>query len=244
MALSQFLLDYVHELDKDRIDNRAEEQDEGLEGQGTLSAILNSIGIPAAEQDEYLEKFTRHLVQLMVKLREGFIEDKDFHVFDELLGEDREFVESYMDEHYTRQQLRTVPSLVHRTLQFSLLPSSMRIPSEQTRTYLGEATRTYIFGLSLASIALSRAALEQALKDRLERQGKGIHLLLSHLIQEAYDYSYLDGAHRKWADEIAGAGNRVLHEKPATPDEAFDVLTKLRGVLAFVFTATGEVGSG
>ncbi len=75
----------------------------------------------------------------------------------------------------------------------------------------------------------------------MERQGQGIYLPMSQLIQEAYDYSYLDGAYRKWADEIAGAGDLVLHERPATADEAFDVLTKLRGVLAYVFKATGRL---
>jgi Domain of unknown function (DUF4145) len=217
--LSKELLEYLHDLetDPDHIATTADEQ---------------------VELAEWRE--VRHrLAELTVNLREGLVVDEPLQLVDEALNQNRERVEDELDDYYTRQQLEGVPSLVHRTLQFSPL-QSMRVPSKQTRAYLREATRTYIFGLPLASIALSRAALEQALKDRLERQGQGIYLSMSQLIQEAYEYSYLDKVHRKWAHEVARAGDLVLHEKPATAEQAFEVLTKLRGVLAYVFTATGK----
>jgi hypothetical protein len=45
-----------------------------------------------------------------------------------------------------------------------------RVPSKTTNTYLQGAVRTYVFGFPQASLALSRAALEQALKENLARQ--------------------------------------------------------------------------
>jgi hypothetical protein len=48
---------------------------------------------------------------------------------------------------------------------------AQEVPSQVTNTYVQEAVRTYILGLPLASVALSRAAMEQALKEGLGYQG-------------------------------------------------------------------------
>jgi len=62
-----------------------------------------------------------------------------------------------------------VPGYVSRIMQLSRLEGTM-IPSDITNGYMREAARTYIYGLPLATVALSRAALEQALKEKLGKQ--------------------------------------------------------------------------
>ena len=61
---------------------------------------------------------------------------------------------------------------VKRLMKLSRL-EALRLPSKVTNGYLREAVRTYIFGFPQASIALSRAALEQALKENLGHQLSG-----------------------------------------------------------------------
>ena len=80
--------------------------------------------------------------------------------------------------------LRSVGSFVDRTMRLTKLRAATT-PSKQTNYYIAEATRAYIYGLSMASVAMSRAALEQSLKERLGLQNSGEFYELKHLMLEA-----------------------------------------------------------
>jgi len=95
-----------------------------------------------------------------------------------------DLVAESLNEHNTRQLIAEIPGYVQRTLEFSRLEAE-RVPSQITNTYLREAVRTYIYGLPQASVALSRSALEQSLKEALGRQGSGEYVRFQDLVDEA-----------------------------------------------------------
>ena len=139
-----------------------------------------------------------------------------------------------MDDHFTRKALMSVSACVDRILQLSRL-DTLRVPSAVTNGYLMEATRTYIFGFPQASVALSRATLDQALKEALGYQLNRRRVLSKDLIQEAYEKHILDSNMRSWSRGIARAGNDVMHEKPTTMEKSLEVLDKVRGVLEHIY---------
>ena len=94
-----------------------------------------------------------------------------------------------------------------------------------------EAARCYIFGLWHSSVAMARAALEQGLRGILKSKDN-----LAPLIQAATRL-------RLWSTKIEGmarfvqtVGNGVLHDGPATPQEALDTLRNARAVLIHLYT--------
>jgi hypothetical protein len=187
--------------------------------------------------DRLIESVAKHIIAT----RETFLE-KPIAALEEFREANPDWVSSMLDGYYTRQQLDRIHDYVDRTMQLAQLTLSreeLRIPSEVTRTYLREATRTFIYGMDQACIALCRAAVEQGLKDRLERQGKGVFLERGHLVQEAFDYSYLDANTRAIAESVFDVGDEVLHEKPAKDGSAFDVLRNAQVVLTALFSRTG-----
>jgi hypothetical protein len=76
---------------------------------------------------------------------------------------------SWLNDYFSIHQLREVNALERRTLRLAGLTAKFPA-SPQTNRYIREATHAYIKGLPLASVAMSRAALEQGLRDRLGLQ--------------------------------------------------------------------------
>jgi len=97
------------------------------------------------------------------------------------LADTAEIIEDLLDERFTRDVINAVAGYVKRTLELSRLEAA-RIPSTLTNGYLREASRTYIFGLPHASVALCRAALEQALKENLRYQATGTFVEFNTLL--------------------------------------------------------------
>lgn len=151
-----------------------------------------------------------------------------------LVREAPDLVEAFLDEYYTRRVVDSVSGYVTRTMKLSRLEAT-RTPSKTTNGYLREAVRTFVFGFPQACIALSRAALEQALKEELGHQDKKIFLDMNSLLDEAEGAGIIDGVIRKTARKIATEADNVLHEKAADLVKAYDVLVMLRGVLQHIF---------
>jgi len=100
---------------------------------------------------------------------------------------------------------------------------------------LREATRSYVLGLWDATCALVRAALEEALEDRLRpllRSGKNT---LEEIITMAERSKLLDRAHADRAGRIQRRGNMVLHERQAVEEDAWMAISDLRAVLAYLY---------
>ena len=136
---------------------------------------------------------------------------------------------------FTRDLIDKVSGCVDRTLQLSRLQASSKA-SSITNGYLREAVRTYILGLPQASVALSRAALEQALKEKLALQLSGEFIKFQDLLKEARKWNILDGTMEMCARDVANAGDEVMHEKPTTLPRALEVLDQLRALLRHVYS--------
>lgn len=174
------------------------------------------------------------IVSDIIKSRETLTESK-LHGIESLIQSDPDLIGHFLDEFYTREVVRAVRGYVQRTMNLSRLQAA-RTPSTTTNSYLREAVRTYVFGFPQASIALSRAALEQALKEELGHQDRKVFLEMNSLLDEAEGAGVIDGVIRRTARRIATEADGVLHEKPADLAKAYNVLLMLRGVLQHIYT--------
>ncbi len=167
-----------------------------------------------------------------VKISRQEFSDDSIPALNEISSRSPGLFEGDLDRLYVREVVVAVPGYVSRTLQLSGLARGRR-PKNVVSKYLAEAVRCYIFGFPLASIALSRAVLEQAVKECMIGQPEGASL--KDKIDQVVDEQSLDHATGKMAKDVATAGNNVLHEKPVSLTEAFDVLVKVRGFLEVLY---------
>jgi len=185
------------------------------------------------EETEQIRKVVRATVDDIIASREMLTEGK-FAPFEKVLAATPDLIDELLDERFTRDVISAVPGYVRRTMQLSRLEGS-RTPSKMTNRYLQEAARTYIFGMPQASVALCRAAIEQALKEKLKIQGAPSFIPMKNLLKKAVDDGVIDGVIRQSIETIAKEGNTVLHEKPADLAKAYDLLVMLRGVLQHLY---------
>ena len=189
-------------------------------------------------EQERNRKFVEIIVDDIIQSRETLTENKLARI-EKLVMDSPDLIKHFLDERFTKEVVYAVSGYVKRTLQLSRMEGS-KVPSNITNGYLQEAVRTYILGLPQASVALSRAALEQALKEKLGLQLSGQYKAFQNLLDDARKWHILDKAMELCAREVANAGDGVMHEKPTTLAESLDVLTKLRGVLRHIYSTEGH----
>ncbi|MGD0842481.1 MAG: hypothetical protein ABSA32_15125 [Candidatus Acidiferrales bacterium] len=212
LPLSQHLRSYVEFLDQD-----------------------GKRDVPADEREEAqkAERIVQFIVGDIIQSRESVVENLPSGIEKFMLA-NPELVRHFLGERLTRDVIDAIPAYVSRTMELSRLEGS-RTPSRITNRYVREAVRTYIFGFSQASIALSRAAMEQAPKEELGHQGRKIFVDMNGLLDEAEGGNVIDGVIRKIARKIASDADLVLHEEPADAARAYEVLLMLRGVLQHIY---------
>ena len=138
------------------------------------------------------------------------------------------------DQVYCRVLLRQVPEIVERHQNLSQLILS-EVVDRESFVYLREAANCYILGLSQAAIALSRAAVEDHLRNALERvfgdsavRGAGLKVLVNDYARRG---KFLSPEGRERANAIREAGDEVLHEEPANSESALKVIEAARAVI-------------
>jgi hypothetical protein len=137
------------------------------------------------------------------------------------------------DWELTGSLLAQIPRFVDRTLELSELIGH-RQPTVRTAVYLREATRCYIFGFWQASISLSRAAVENALRERVFEQFGSAPHKFGKLIEFAQNSGILDGARSELANEVKVNGDKVLHGGETLVKDARNALEAARGVLEYL----------
>ena len=185
------------------------------------------------KEEERTSKIVAVIVDDIITSRETLTDSK-LAAIEKLVESHPELIKNFLDDRFTRDLIDKVSGYVDRTLQLSRLQASGK-PSSITNGYLREAVRTYILGLPQASVALSRAALEQALKEGIGYQSTRTFVEMNDLLDEAESARVIDRTVRKMARELADDADDVLHEKPTTLAKAYEVLVKLRGVLQHVY---------
>jgi hypothetical protein len=148
----------------------------------------------------------------------------------------KDHLEDSLDSYYVRKVLRDAPKLVQRTLQLETM-ATQEIPQTNGAFYLREATRCYIQGFWAACVALSRAAVEQALKEAVAKAvgATASDSKLSTLVVSARRLRLADPAVLSLADEVRIAGNRTVHNKASDQPEAWDTLVRVRAVLLALY---------
>ena len=152
-------------------------------------------------------------------------------------GRDREFLEGALDDCLCWVLLNQIPTMVSRALQMDPLVVS-EYPEGPVNVYLREATRAYLLGLFIASVALSRSALEQALEGKVPKglQTDTKEEKLKKLIKAAELSKLLEGDLLCLADEARKSANKVVHGKMCSESETFDILIKTRKVVRSLYS--------
>lgn len=154
-----------------------------------------------------------------------------------LLWEDKEHVGDLLDSYYTRRWLQQAPRIVKRALTLNRIYPTNPLP-DLAVGYLREATRAYLFGLVHASLAMSRSALEEGLKDSLRQFSSAFSGVtdLKDLIEAARMARLVTDELAGEAHEVRGNGNSALHRKKCDDKMAYESLQKVREVLEHLYS--------
>lgn len=158
-------------------------------------------------------------------------------------AQDPEVVAMVFDTHYTKYFLANVPKYVRRTGKLASLVVE-NVPSDEVRLYVREASRNYVFGHWLSSIALARTALETSLRDSLEESGVTPNWRLRNVIEAAVKQKLLDGPTSELAQTVKDNGDAIIHGKPnskSKEQKSFDTLWALRGVTPLFVQGSREL---
>lgn len=190
-----------------------------------------------AQEHERLERVAKVIVQYVLASRET-VTRRTLQELEEVINKAPEAVSLFLDDYYTKTMLGEIGAYVARTLELTHMQAES-CPSEITNTYLREATRTYVHGLPQACVALSRAALEQSLKDVLGHQLSGTYLTFQALVDDASKWGVLDKLTAKIARKLAKEGDAVLHERPTDLERASEVLIGVRRLVQQIYSSRG-----
>jgi len=206
-ALFEYILDKVEELEKyaleESVSGEKAQDDSPAELWGDLASFL--MGRLHGISNEVAAELTDHL------RKKG------------------DLLDGWFADAYTRDMLERIPKMVARTKGLASIVA-VTTPSKATEALIRGATQTYVFGFWDASMALCRAALEQALWEVMKEKVKNKPESLNALSKEAVWCGTLDKLTGELAMLVVRAANRVLHEKGSTESEARGVLWGLRSV--------------
>ncbi len=142
--------------------------------------------------------------------------------------------EVMLDQLYCRALLQEVPGYVERTRALRALTLS-GIPKGETFVYLREAAHCFIAGLPQAAVALSRAAVENRLREVCaKRFGRSAveNVDLLELIDDVSSRGQILSKNgRDLAHVVRKAANDVLHDEPTTSEVALRVVESARDVV-------------
>ncbi len=202
--------------------------------------------IPSSEEQKaryVLQRIAEELIEAREAFTEGELEhalrkvtERHFEPLEHILRDEPEIVESEIDRLLTTRVLSDMRNVVDRVVNLSKLPPA-KIASDQTAKYVREAARAYFWGLFQASAAMSRVALEQALKEVLGRQGIEDYVSFKTLRKEAERKGILDPVTGPAACQIAKDANRVIHHRPTDPNSALEILARSRGLIVQIYAA-------
>jgi hypothetical protein len=150
-----------------------------------------------------------------------------------ILREQPESCAYLLDDYFSRLVVGRVPDMVRRTMRFDPIAATTP-PAPAVNVCLREAVRSFLFGLFQAAVALARAALERALRERIPYASVN-NWQLEDLIRAAATFRALEPSAVQFATDVRLAGNTVLHGEQCSETLAFDVLVKARGVLEALY---------
>lgn len=201
-----------------------------------LLAFIEAEDLLASDSDPeraLMEDF-RRIIQVAAANLEGLGEQWAERLH-RLVTEDPGDYKRWVDDWYSRDAVERVPRIVTRLLQLS--PVLVRTnPNKEVNAYLREATRCFLYGFHAASVALSRAALEHALNDRIkEKLQTEPKWHMKDKVNQAFDGGLLSDEIKEMALRVKANGDQVLHKKSVSDSNALDTLSWCRGVLQHLY---------
>lgn len=173
----------------------------------------------------------------IIECLEGFSDEQTARWLADSIQTDPERVATIFDDFYTRDFLKKVENIVDRTMKLSAM-APKATPDSGVNLFLREASRCLIHGFWNSSVALSRAALELALKQQLKSRLAG-HIPteddLQWLLEYANQFKVIDDARFELGDKVRKTGNKVLHGSQADQDLAWETLWAVRGVMKVIY---------
>lgn len=178
----------------------------------------NSIGDQFKAWNRFRSDLFKNSLGLMHCLwRQNFVSE----IIETGLINDEEFVSAEFEDEFFKKKKRFVQRF--KQLRKSFITTT---PSERVQSHILEACRCFLFGFDQAAIALCRATLDFALRDRLQISGE-----LAYLIEHAKTQGFIsDDERRRSADRVREIGNRVMHVSP-TISNALNVINDTKLVL-------------
>src|SRR5208283_4029398 len=193
------------------------------------------------EGDSRSSEWTKVLRKL-VKGLEGFGDGQTADWLKFNLEKRPKIVEYLIDDLYTREFLKKARKMVDRTMKLAAMTPKATL-DQGVDLYLREATRSWIAGHYEASVALSRSALELALKHRVMEKAGSLPKRdkdegeLQALIRCARLLGLIDDAYRDLAEEVRQDGNKVVHKgSQVNEDRAQHIVECTRGVLGHLYS--------
>ncbi len=156
-----------------------------------------------------------------------------------LLRNDSEIFEAEIDRVLTTRALRTIGEMTRRVVNLSKL-SSARIPSGQTAAYIREAARAYFYGLFQASVDMSRAALEQTLKEVLKLQGVEDFISFKKLRMKASERKILDDVTGRATKDFFRDASAVTHNRPTDSKTALQFPDRSRALIEQIYASASS----
>ncbi len=199
------------------------------------------VDAPSAEVVEEIVKqrlTAVRLAGLFAEAREGGIEQRYEHLSSRVSEQLTEWSERNTEFHHAFELLKLLGRINKKTFQLEATAIKGAAP-ESVLTYLRESTQCWLYGLHGASIALSRACLEDALKNSLHKHKE--RQTLGDLIAAAKQERILDGSLVEMAHSIRRAGNNLLHGETITETESRDALDYVRSITKQLFQHTEPV---
>lgn len=177
----------------------------------------------------YLERIAEELIEG----REAFTDER-LEVLERALRNEPEITEGEIDRVLTSRALAEIGAMTRRIVDLSKL-QSVRIPSRQTATYVREAARSYFYGLFQASVVMSRAALEQALKEVLGFQDTEDFIPFKELRKNASKKGILDDVTGEATKDFFREASAVTHHKPTDSEKALGILDRSRALIEQIY---------
>ena len=137
--------------------------------------------------------------------------------------------------HYAFELIKVLARLNKKTFNLEAPPITGLAPASVI-SYLRESTRCWLYGFHGASVALSRACLENALKERLPAGDRAASQLES-LIDAANRGRLLDDCMAELAHTVRKAANRFLHGQNITEKDSRETLDATRSIVEQIFSS-------
>jgi len=199
-------------------------------------ASMQTASCDEAIADAKNRLFAVDIARVMAEARESGIEPQYDDLSKRVSREIGEWGERNTEFHYAFELTKVLGRLNKKTFKL-VAPPIAGIAPDGVRSYLKESTRCWMYGFHGASIALSRACLEEVLKRALYPGHSNRAPELDELIQEADQKGKLDGCLIDTAHFIRKTGNRFLHGEPISETDSRDALDGIRSIAEQLFSA-------